>query len=532
MRLVSSLTELLRSRAFRRIFDYRTVTILLIWGIVLFGISAMVLVRLDAASYQAIIGILITIGIGAVLTTRREIFSRNAQLQAEERAEFLTHNDALTSLSNRAQFNQSLNAHIERGASCSVLLLDLDNFRNVNEVYGHGFGDQVLSNTAKRLHATVEKYGGQSARLGGDEFAALVPTHNVTKLKYLCDELVESTGELIRKDTLAFQPGTSVGVATSAEVAKRTEISAETMYRAADFALSDAKRRGRGTYRIYDQELAATHSDNRCILDELPKAFENGEFFVAYQPKVDLGTNTVCGFEALIRWNRAGNVVPPDLFIPLAEETRQVIQMDLFVLGEAARQVGEWNREFDLSLSISANLSARHFEDFRIIDEVKFALVRAQLDPSLLTLELTETVLLEDWDKVHCILEQLRELGCRTSLDDFGTGYSSLAYLRRIKADELKIDRAFVIDIEESSETRVILNSIVDIARCLGMNIVVEGIETVGQAKIAASVGCDRAQGYLYSAPVSAGTVRSLFLDADGSLEVSVEDNVDRRASA
>ena len=197
-----------------------------------------------------------------------------------------------------------------------------------------------------------------------------------------------------------------------------------------------------------------------------------------------------------------GKVVPPGAFLPVAEESRQITKLDLLVLEDATRQTAEWNARFGTSLSVSVNLSALHFDDFAIVDEVKFALARASLLPELLTLELTETILLEDWEKVQDILAELRSLGCRISLDDFGTGYSSLAYLRRIEADELKIDRSFVIDIEESQETAYILDAVVDIAKSLGMSIVVEGVETEAQAGIVESFGCDRAQGFLYGKPL------------------------------
>lgn len=444
------------------------------------------------------------IGVSAILLLHREVVGRRQREAAERKADYLAYNDPMTALPNRQRFNDTLKDLMDRRMTMAMLFLDLDDFKGINDTYGHGFGDVVLQQVAARLKIAVDAYAGTAARLGGDEFGALLPTDNVRKLECLCNDILEKAAEPITSEGVTIQAGVSIGVATSTEVRNATAASPEAMSRSADFALYEAKAAGRGTYRIYDRALDQRYLAHRSLLDAIPAALENQEFFVAYQPKVELGSNTIYGFEALIRWEKDGEVISPAQFLPVAEESRLITQLDLMVLADSTRQTSEWNAEFGTSLSVSVNLSALHFDDFSIIDEVKFALARANLPPQLLTLELTETILLEDWDKVQDILAELRALGCRISLDDFGTGYSSLAYLRRIEADELKIDRSFVIDIEESQETAFILDAVVDIAKSLGMSIVVEGVESDAQAKIVESFGCDRGQGFLFGKPMPA----------------------------
>ena len=267
---------------------------------------------------------------------------------------------------------------MERKSTTAMFFLDLDDFKGINDTYGHGFGDVVLKSIASRLREAVEGYGGMAARLGGDEFGALLPTDNITKLEYLCNEVLERAAEPISSEGVTVQAGVSIGVATSSEVRRASTLSPEAMSRAADFALYESKENGRGTFRIYDQALDARYIAHRSLLDAIPSALENQEFFVTYQPKVNLKANQIYGFEALIRWERDGEVISPGEFLPVAEESRLITRLDLMVLADATRQISEWNSELGLSLSVSVNLSALHFDDFAIIDEVKFALARGK----------------------------------------------------------------------------------------------------------------------------------------------------------
>jgi EAL domain-containing protein (putative c-di-GMP-specific phosphodiesterase class I) len=310
----------------------------------------------------------------------------------------------------------------------------------------------------------------------------------------------------------------SLGVVTTAPARTQSRWSSESIVRAAEMALYEAKSDEKGNLTFYDAELEQRHVARRALIDAIPLALENDEFFVAFQPKVDLLSRETYGFEALIRWARDGSIVPPDEFIPFAEENNLIIDLDLFVMRTAVSQLVAWNDLRDKPLCVSVNLSGLHFSNDSIVQEVKNVLAETGLAPHLLTLEITETILLDDWSNMQILLKALRELGVLISLDDFGTGYSSLAYLRRISADELKIDRSFVTELEQSQEARFILDAVVDIANGLGMTIVVEGIETAAQSQIVQSFGCTNGQGYLFGAPKDADRTVTDILNVPVSL--------------
>jgi EAL domain-containing protein (putative c-di-GMP-specific phosphodiesterase class I) len=285
-------------------------------------------------------------------------------------------------------------------------------------------------------------------------------------------------------------------------VARHLGPGAEAMTRAADFALYAAKAApGRGNQRLFDAALAAEIAERGARLTALERAVAEGALEVWLQPKVRLATGATTGFEALVRWRRGGEVVPPAEFVSLAEESGLIVDIDLFVLQAATRRVAERNRAQGARLGLSVNLSTQHMASRRIVDEVARALDASGLPPDLLTLELTESMAVRDWVHVLETVDRLKALGCRISLDDFGTGYSSLGYLRRLPADELKLDKSFVAELDRSDQARWIVDGVVDIARSLRMRVVIEGIETPAQAEIAADLGCEIGQGFLFGRP-------------------------------
>ncbi|MDG2453195.1 MAG: bifunctional diguanylate cyclase/phosphodiesterase [Paracoccaceae bacterium] len=452
------------------------------------------------------------IGTCAILLLRREVALRHGREQAERRADYLAHFDLLTGLPNRQKFQEHLDDQLAQIAPMSMLLLDLDDFKGINDTYGHAAGDAVLRRFAERLSKRVTSYNGLAARLGGDEFAVILPQTDPATLRRFCGEFVQDMERPIRCDGLSLLGGFCLGLATSKAVSNGKNLTAECLLRATDIALYEAKEAGRGAYKFYDASMEKRTADRRALLDAIPKALDAKEFFVVYQPKINLETLEVYGFEALIRWNRDGVVVPPEEFIPLAEEHHLIKELDLYVMEHAVQQLVDWNRGSSAPLSVSVNLSGLHFVNARIVDHVRRILKETNLPPHLLTLEITETVLLDDWTSVSNVLDQLRELGPKISLDDFGTGFSSLAYLRSIAADELKIDRSFVTELVQSQEARFVLDAVVDIARGLGMTIVVEGIETDAQADIVRDFGCHNAQGFLFGGPKDATTTFDLYL--------------------
>ncbi|MFQ6553930.1 putative bifunctional diguanylate cyclase/phosphodiesterase [Aestuariibius insulae] len=448
----------------------------------------------------AIIGVNLVVAC-LLFLLRVEVKARRRREEAEHQAEFLTRNDVLTNLPNRVALHEVLAQIAASDRTCLLLLIDVERFSAINEAYGHAGGDIVLQTVGSRLEDWALARNGIAARLGGDEFGVLIPQDTD-----ICDADIQ-TDFIDSLDRAVDVPGTSlhivlsVGAAQSSQIQKDADNWSEALARAAELALAEAKYRSKQELVCYSAELEEQLGRRREMIQAIPAGLLNGEFFPVFQPKVDLATHAVSGFEALIRWRREATVISPGEFIPLAEETGHIVDLDLFVLREASRQLSQWNRLYKRKLTVSVNLSPLHFASDRIVGLVAKVLEEFDLDPSLLTLEITETVMLTNWQDVETILTALSELGVKISLDDFGTGYSSLAYLRQIPADELKIDRSFITEIERSDEARFIFDAIVDIATGLRMTIVVEGIETDAQAQIVTSFGCNLGQGFLWGRP-------------------------------
>ncbi len=448
----------------------------------------------------AIVGVNIVVAC-LLLLLRLEVKARRRREQAERQAEFLTRNDPLTGLPNRVCLHDMLAERALQDRPHLLLLIDIERFSAINEAYGHAGGDVALCAVGSRLDAWAQARDGIAARLGGDEFGVLIPCDIVMTSSDIQTELLESLDRAIDVPGGALQVSLSVGAAHSSQILPGAEDWSEALVRAADLALAEAKYRSEQELVCYSADLEEQLGKRREMIQAIPIALKNGEFFAAFQPKVNLADLSVSGFEALIRWRRGSDIVSPGDFIPLAEETGRIVDLDLFILREAICQLAQWNRTFGQRLTVSVNLSPLHFANDRIVGLVAAALAEFELPPALLTLEITETVMLTNWQDVQSILAALSDLGVKISLDDFGTGYSSLAYLRRIPADELKIDRSFVTEIERSDEARFIFDAIVDIASGLNMTIVVEGIETDAQARIVTSFGCDLGQGFLWGRP-------------------------------
>lgn len=440
----------------------------------------------------------------AIFLWRAEFLGRIHRRRAEERANRLAYFDALTGLPNRTSFMKAASKIMGTSPSPALFLIDLDDFKLVNDTHGHHVGDAMLQLVGTRLSGIFGQNGGIAARLGGDEFAAILPNGGKSQvLENFVQNVIDQLAVPEMHDGVKLLPRISLGAATP-EMLEPTEApSLDALMRAADYALYEAKSAGRFTGRIYDREMAATIAERRELKQEMPTALKQGEFFVEYQPQFNLHTGELHGFEALARWRRNGGVVPPGVFIEIAEEDDFIIALDAWVLREALTQGAVWNAASLAPVQISANLSARNFRSPSLIADISKALGESGLRPEFLTLEITESVLIEDWALTIDTLEELTALGMKIALDDFGTGFSSLSYLRRLKVDEVKIDRAFVMDIETSDRTLMMLDALVDISQGLGMQLTVEGIETPGQATILSDLGGDVGQGFLFSWPVT-----------------------------
>ncbi|MEP6848024.1 MAG: EAL domain-containing protein [Acidobacteriota bacterium] len=429
--------------------------------------------------------------------------------QGEAKLERAAFYDSLTSLPNRARFTERLQSTIDRASGnaddeqYAVLFLDIDRFKNVNDSLGHAMGDQLLISVGRRLEMCVRPNDIVS-RFGGDEFAVL--------LKGLKSENAAVTiAERIRRElALPFDlaghevfSGGSIGMALSTCGYKESE----EIIRDADTAMYRAKEQGNGRFEIFDREMHARVISRLQLENDLRKAIERKEFEVYYQPIIELAANTISGFEALVRWNHPerGFISPAD-FIDVAEETDLIVPLGQIVLTEACRQLSEFQRMTGKRkpLTMSVNLSGRQFKQFDLVEQVKQALHQSKLDPACLTLEITESILMDSADSAIVMLRQLRAIGVQLSIDDFGTGYSSLSYLHRFPVNILKVDRSFVNRMADDEESLAIVETVITLAAKLKMKVVAEGVETEIQRGLLHHMNCEYVQGFLFSKPVPA----------------------------
>jgi diguanylate cyclase (GGDEF)-like protein/PAS domain S-box-containing protein len=437
--------------------------------------------------------------------------------RAEEQLLHDAFHDALTGLPNRALFMDHVKMAIQRSRRSgdrlfAALFLDLDRFKIINDSLGHMVGDQLLVGIAHRLEACLRP-GDTVARLGGDEFTILLEDLSTM------DDALDVARRVQEAVTQPFNIGghevfttASIGIALSNTGYER----AEELLRDADTAMYRAKLEGKKRHVVFDKAMHDRAMELLQTETDLRRALTRQEFFLNYQPLVNLVTGRVASFEALVRWRHPerGLVMPGD-FVPVAEETGLIVPLGLWVLNEACRQMREWQRLglADEAVTMSVNLSGRQFSQADLIDQISLALREAGLKAANLKLEITESMVMENFDTAIDMLTQLRVLGVGLSIDDFGTGYSSLSYLHRFPIDTLKIDRSFVTQMTDNSENAEIVRTIVTLARSLDMAVVAEGVETADQLRQLGELGCDYGQGYLFSRPVGPGQAAELLTD-------------------
>jgi diguanylate cyclase (GGDEF)-like protein len=430
------------------------------------------------------------------------------QRQAEIKIEYMAHHDALTGLANRALLNQRLESALDRVAAPEMLAvhhLDLDQFKAVNDTFGHAAGDKLLKIVAERLRALVRDTD-TIARMGGDEFVIVqVPIAEAAEATLLAQRIIAAISEPFDLDGHRAVIGTSVGIATN----PGEELSPDKLLRNADLALYRAKDHGRGTFRFFEPAMDLQVQTRRVMEQDLRRALPAGEFELYYQPVVDLASNEISGFEALIRWNHPKHgLVAPAAFIPLAEEIGFIIPMGEWVIRQACATAARWPGE----LRVAVNISAAQFRNCGLLQVIVGALSASGLSPTRLEIEITETVLLQNRETTLAALHQLRALGVRIAMDDFGTGYSSLTYLQSFPFDKIKIDRSFVKDIDRNTGSLNIVRAVAALASGLGMTATAEGVETHGQLAQIVAAGCNEMQGYLFSQPLPAAEIEELFL--------------------
>jgi len=449
--------------------------------------------------------------IGNLLQTRRLHLElrRHNQLLEDQLVHQALH-DPLTGLANRALFGDRLEHALARpmrpGATVAVLLIDLDDFKDLNDSLGHDAGDDLLTIIAARLQGHA-RAADTVARLGGDEFALLLEDTDAAEAVRMAEVLLEALAWPVALRGRDLVPTASIGIAIAAGE------DAETLLRNADTAMYAAKRQGKGRSTLFEPAMYATVVKRVDLAADLSRAVQESQLHLCYQPEVHLRSGRIVGLEALLRWRHpTRGAVSPGEFIPIAEDSGLIVPIGRWVLQEACHQAKSWQQQWPATppLMLAVNLSARQLQHPAILDEVRAALAAADLDPQSLVLEITETAVMEQLDAAVAILTRLRELGVRLALDDFGTGYSSLSYLQRLPVDILKIDRSFIGGVTGSAEESALARAIVNLGQTLGLETVAEGVETAEQLAVLRQLGCQLGQGYHLARPLGPAAVDAL----------------------
>jgi diguanylate cyclase (GGDEF)-like protein len=411
--------------------------------------------------------------------------------------------DGLTQLPTRVYFEQQL---ASAAAACdkthrrlAVLFVDLDGFKPVNDTFGHTNGDRLLAQVGDRLRALARSHG-VVARVGGDEFVVLMRGASTQEaVAAAAMQLIETLGRPYAIEDRDVAISCSVGIVFYPDSGGASKLLAR-----ADAAMAAAKRAGGSCHCFYSPEMDANAHEQFDLLRDLRVALERKEMELFFQPKIDALSGKVTAAEALLRWKHpTRGLVPPSTFIPIAERFGLIGALGSWVIEDACRQARVW-RDKGLRMRVAINLSAQQMRQEDIVQRIESALERHHIHPSLLTCEITESVAMEDTQATQETFRRLGEAGIHLSIDDFGTGYSSLSYLRKLPAEELKIDRSFVMDVEHSADARAVVDAVVKLAHALGLRVVAEGVENIRQQQILGEMGCDELQGYLFAKPMSA----------------------------
>ncbi|WP_454643538.1 sensor domain-containing protein [Bradyrhizobium liaoningense] len=446
-----------------------------------------------------------------LIKTHEDVTDRR---QTESRMAHMAYHDGLTDLPNRAAFLQALTQMIEAcegtGEEFAVLCVDLDGLKEVNDVFGHALGDKLLIEVAHRLQDSAR--GGVVARLSGDEFGLIIDG----KQPEAGLALARQIGEAVAREFQIDGRPVRAGITTGMSVFPHNGTDGASLLANAGAALFRAKQKSRGTISLYQPEMDQQIRDRRVLHQDLSMAVKNGELSLAFQPQGVAGHSVaeseIIGFEALARWQHPvrGQVSPAE-FIPIAEESGLIVEMGEWILREACREAASWPKP----LQVAVNLSPAQFMHGDVVGLVHSILIETGLAPGRLELEITEGVLIEDFDRGLALLRRLKALGVRISMDDFGSGYSSLSYLQAFPFDKIKIDRAFIINLGRNPQSAAIVRAVIDLGHGLDMSIIAEGVETVDQLAFLAREGCDGVQGYLLGKPLPIGKYAGLVGRAD-----------------
>jgi len=416
--------------------------------------------------------------------------------------------DVLTRLPTRSHFETQLAAAVVRcdasQSKLALLFIDLDGFKPVNDTFGHSSGDRVLQSVGKRLKGCADS-GDVIARVGGDEFLVLIGNAgSQDEVAQRARKIVDALAQPFDIEDRQVGIGCSIGIAFYPESGQHAKLIAR-----ADAAMYAAKRAGGAGFCFFVPAMEDDARERFDLLRDLRLALENNQLELYYQPKMDAATGKVTAAEALLRWQHpTRGMVPPSVFIPIAERFGLIRSIGQWVIDDACRQARVW-LDRGLKMRVAINLSAVQMRQEDIVARIEGALARHRVDPSLLTCEITESVAMEDTKATQATFRELGSAGIHLSIDDFGTGYSSLSYLRKLPAEELKIDRSFVMDVEFSADARAVIDAVVKLAHALGLKVVAEGVENERQQAIMVQLGCDELQGFLFAKPM---TARALLL--------------------
>lgn len=464
-----------------------------------------------AAIVTALISLLVVIGLLAG--------ARRSVQQAEQNLRHLAHIDPVTGLANRNALNERLEFAIDESKqfdeTIAMLLLDLDNFKQVNDTLGHQAGDELLRLVAQRIATSLRREDIVS-RLGGDEFAVILKKiATTTEATQVGSKLVDALAAPFEIEGHSFFVSASIGIAFYPKDAK----DANMLTRHADTAMYQAKLAGKSTFKLFLPEMNAEIKERLTLENGLRSALENKELSLHYQPQIDFKSRKIIGFEALLRWNSPihGSISPAS-FIPIAENTGLIVEIGNWVIKQALLDLQKWNHGRDQKLQVAVNVSARQLRDNDIAASVARILAETAAPANWLELELTESMVMENVHTHIDTFQQLKKQGIKLAIDDFGTGYSSMSYLKRLPINNLKIDRSFVNDLAKNKNDLAIANAIIALGHSMDLTVIAEGIETEAQANALDKLGCDIGQGYLYSRPLPAADIPRFLADYTPSL--------------
>lgn len=434
---------------------------------------------------------------------------------SEDKIKFMAYYDSLTKLPNRTLFINKLNEQLQlvdsENAVGAVFFIDLDNFKNINDTLGHEYGDKLLLRLAKEFESLLEAKD-IICRFGGDEFILLHPYMNETSIENYAKRLLDLFNKPFKIDDRQIYTTASIGIALYPQDGKDIN----TIFKNADSAMYKAKELGKNRYMRFDPQMYLKLERKTCIERILRTAIENNELSINYQPQYDAQNNEIFGFEALVRLNsKELGFVSPLEFIPIAEECGFITKLGKWVLNESCKQSMKWINEGYKFKSMSINISSVDLQQPDFLENVKDILEKTSIDPSIVELEITETLLMQSLDTSIEVLNKLMDIGVRIALDDFGTGYSSLNYLRKIPISTLKIDKSFIDNIISNKKEEAIINNIIEMAHSMELKVVAEGVEIKEQLSILKDRKCDYIQGYYFSKPLPASEAEKLMSKKD-----------------